>query len=125
MTAVALGGRRIESPGGLVVLANANGSLRRIEHGDVVLNLFPASEVEGGPANLWLRRLGEEPAWTPMLGPRSPLAVQLDEHGLRAAGEWQGVRVGLTLVLARSAPAWFWHVALENRTTATVTLDLV
>ena len=34
---------RIESPAGLVVHVNANGSIRRMEHGDVVLNLFPGS----------------------------------------------------------------------------------
>jgi len=116
---------RIESPAGLVVHVNANGSIRRMEHGDVVLNLFPGSEVEGGPANLYLRRLGPEPAWTPLLGPRSPLAFQLDEHGLRAFGEWEGIRVVLSLVLAGSAPAWFWHLTLESRAAAEVTLDLV
>lgn len=39
-------GRRIESPAGLVVRVNANGSIRRIEHGDVVVNLFPGSEAD-------------------------------------------------------------------------------
>ena len=50
--------RRYESPAGLVVHVNANGSIRRMEHGDIVLNLFPGTEMEGGPANLYLRRLG-------------------------------------------------------------------
>jgi cellobiose phosphorylase len=96
-----------------------------MEHGDVVLNMFPGSEVEGGPTNVYLRRLGAEPAWTPLLGPRSPLAFQLDERGMRAAGEWQGIRIVLALVLARSAPAWFWHVWLENRSGRGVRLGLV
>jgi cellobiose phosphorylase len=118
-------GRRIESPAGLVIDVNANGSIRRIEHGDTVLNLFPGSEVEGGPANLYLRRLGARPAWTPLLGPRSPLAFHLDEHGLRAAGSWEGVRVVLTLRLGGPAPAWFWHVALASRVATETTLDVV
>ena len=113
MTTKPSGARRIESPAGLVVHVNANGSLRRMEHGDVVLNLFPGSEIEGGPANVYLRRLGPQPAWTPLLGPRSPLAFNLGEHGLHASGEWEGVHVVLSLVLARSAPAWFWHVAVS------------
>jgi cellobiose phosphorylase len=104
---------------------NANGSLRRLEHGDVVLNLFPGSEVEGGPANLYLRRLGAEPAWTPLLGPRSPLAFHVDARGLRASGEWEGVGIALALRLAPSAPAWFWRVGLESRASAETTLDLV
>jgi cellobiose phosphorylase len=119
--------RRFESPAGLVVLANANGSIRRMERGPVVLNLFPATEAEGGPANLYLRDRSASRgiAWTPLLGPQSPLAFQLDDRGLRGTGEWNGVRVALSLVLAQSQPAWFWHVALENAGTARATLDLL
>ena len=32
--------QRIASASGLSALVNANGSLRRLEHGDIVLNLF-------------------------------------------------------------------------------------
>ena len=118
--------RRFESPAGLVVLVNANGSIRRMEHGPVVLNLFPATEAEGGPANLYLRRRAASGiAWTPLLGPGSPLGFQIDEGGLRASGEWNDVRVSLSLVLAKSQPAWFWHVALENAGSAAVAVDLV
>lgn len=117
--------RRVESPSGLVAQVNANGSLRRLEHGDVVLNLFPGTALEGGAANLYLRRLDAGLAWTPLLGPRSPLAFHADDRGLRATGRWQDVDIALSLVLAESAPAWFWHVALENRGAAAVTLDLV
>src|SRR5262249_10193252 len=51
---------------------------------------------------------------TPLLGPSSPATIQRDATGLRARGEWQGIRFRVALVLAQSAPAWFWHVALEN-----------
>ena len=37
---------------------NANGSIRRMDHRDILLNLFLGTEIEGGPANLYLRRLG-------------------------------------------------------------------
>lgn len=117
--------RRYESPAGLVVHVNANGSLRRMEHGDIVLNLFPGTEMEGGPANVYLRRLGANVAWTPLLGPCSPLTPRLDAAGLRATGEWLGLRITLTLVLAAGTPAWFWHVTVENPTDAAVTVDLV
>jgi len=116
---------RIASPAGLVVHVNANGSVRRLELGDIVLNLFPGNEVEGGPTNLYLRQLGAAPAWTPLLGPQSPLAFQLDEHGLRAAGEWRDIRIVLSLVLAESAPAWFWHLALESRGGDDLTVDVI
>src|SRR4029450_9390625 len=140
---------RIDSPSGLIVQVNANGSLRRMEHGDIVLNLFPGTEVEGGATNISLRHLGTDLAWTPLLGPRSPLAFHLDAHGLRAMGEWQGggggrsaglvgaghgvrsmgewqgVGIVLSPVLAAAAPAWFWHVTLDNRSNAAVSVDLV
>ncbi len=117
--------RRFESPAELAVQVNANGSIRRIEHRDVVVNLFPANEVEGGPANLYLRVLGAEVAWTPLLGPRSPLAFDIDEAGLRAGGDWHGLHIAVSLILAQSAPAWFWHVAVENRSGRDATFDLL
>ncbi|MEB2345026.1 MAG: hypothetical protein OZ948_09805 [Deltaproteobacteria bacterium] len=116
---------RIASPSGLVAEVHANGSLRRIDHRDVIVNLFPGNALEGGPANLFLRRRDEAGAWTPLLGPRSPGRVRLDERGLEVTGEWSGLRFRVALVLAGSAPAWFWHVALENAGATVATIDLV
>jgi cellobiose phosphorylase len=116
---------RLESPSGLVVQVNANGSIRRIDHRDVIVNLFLGNELEGGPANLFLCRRDGAVSWTPLLGPRSPGAVRLDEDGLEVSGEWSGLRFRVSLVLAASAPAWFWHVALENPGGMPATVDLV
>ncbi len=116
---------RLASPSGLVAQVNANGSLRRIDHRDVILNAFLGTEIEGGPTNLFLRRHGDRIEWAPLLGPRSPGRVRLDETGLEVAGEWSGIRFRASLRLAEAAPAWFWHVALENAGAAPVTLDLV
>jgi len=41
---------RLKSAAGLRLELNTNGSLRRIDHEDVVVNLFLGSEIEGGPA---------------------------------------------------------------------------
>ena len=116
---------RCSSPSGLSIEVNANGSIRRMDCGDIMLNLFPGNEVEGGPANIYLRRKGQQVESIPLLGPRSPASFQIDEQGLIANGEWQGLRFHLLLVLAQSAPAWFWHVALENTGPETVTCDLI
>src|SRR5262249_34307435 len=91
----------IESPSGLRVFVNANGSIRRIERGDVVVNLFPGSEMEGGPANVYLRRRDRTIASIPILGPQSPARFQLDPGRLVAQGEWRGMRFTAALVLAR------------------------
>jgi len=115
----------LASPSGLVVEVNANGSIRRIHHRDVMVNAFLGNELDGGPANLYLRRHGAHVDWTPLLGPCSPGSVRLDEHGLEISGEWSAIRFRVSLVLAASAPAWFWHVALENTGSDPQTVDLV
>ncbi|HVH04736.1 MAG TPA: hypothetical protein VNE71_01920, partial [Myxococcota bacterium] len=110
---------------GLAIQVNANGSIRRIDHHDVIVNAFLGNELEGGPANLFLRRHGERIAWTPLLGPRSPGRIRFDEAGLAIEGEWEGIRFVVSLRLAESAPAWFWHVGLANEAAEAQTVDLV
>ena len=117
---------RIESPSGLSFEVNHNGAMRRMGFRDLVLNLFPGNELEGGPANLWLRRHGAGGIEAvPLLGPKSPGVVALGPAGLSVRGEWNGVRFALALVLAQEAPAWFWHVRLENAGASGVRVDLV
>jgi cellobiose phosphorylase len=116
---------RIASPSGLAVQLNANASVRRIDRQDVILNAFLGNELEGGPANLVLRRRAERITWTPLLGPRSPGAIRLDETGLEIRGEWSDIRFRVSLRLAAAAPAWFWHVELENAAAGALDLDLL
>ena len=116
---------RLESPAGLIIEVNANGSIRRMDHRDILLNLFLGTEIEGGLANLYLRRLDGTVKATPLLGPRSPAAVSVDERGMTANGKWQGIRFSVTLCLAKTAPAWFFHVALENTLAKEKTVDLI
>jgi cellobiose phosphorylase len=116
---------RIASASGLHVQVNANGSIRRMDHRDILLNLFPGNEMEGGPANLYLRRHDASIASIPILGPRSPAVIHVDEQGLTARGQWQGIRFTASLVLAASAPAWFWRVTLDNTGPDTVSVDLL
>ena len=117
--------RLIESPGGLIARVNAHGSLQRLDCQDIVLNLFRSNEMEGGPANLYLRRLSERIESVPLLGPRRPGRVECDGQGLRVSGVWRDIRFSLALVLAETAPAWFWHLELENLGAETLTLDLI
>ena len=42
-----------------------------------------------------------------------------------ACGTWRELVFRVRLVLAESAPAWFWHVELENTGAAAVTCDLI
>jgi hypothetical protein len=115
----------LESPSGLTVQVNANGSIRRMDHGDMMLNLFLGNETEGGPSNLYLRRHGKVIEVMPLLGPRSPAAARCDERSLTFSGEWRGIRFVTSMMLAESASAWFWHVELENAGSVAKTVDLV
>jgi len=104
---------------------NKNGSVRRIDCADMIINLFPGNEVEGGPANIYLRRHGKTVESVPLLGPGSPACYQSDERGMLAGGTWGTLAFRVRLILAESAKAWFWHVELENTGAEAITCDLV
>ena len=115
---------RLTSPAGLSVVVNENGSVRRIDHRDIVVNLFVGNELEGGPANLYLR-VGEGDG-VPLLGPRSATRFAAASNGrLDGAGACGTIRYRLSLVLAQGAPAWFWHVAVENTGPAAQRIELI
>ena len=116
---------RAASPNGLSVELNANGSVRRMDCGDIMLNVFLGNEAEGGPVNIYLRRLGETVESIPLLGPGSPASYQTRGRGTVACGSWGALAFRLRLVLAESAPAWFWHVEVENTGTEAVACDLI
>jgi len=119
---------RLTSSSGLRVEANLNGALRRLDCDPVCLALFVGNEVEGGPANLYLRRHTDKDKieWTALLGPRSPTRFHSDPatNRLTGTGSWQGIDYSLELVLAQGAKAWFWHVRLKNTLPAAQRVDL-
>jgi cellobiose phosphorylase len=116
---------RATSPSGLSFEMNANGSIRRIDHGDIMLNLFLGNEIEGGPANVYLRRPGQPVQAIPLLGPGSPACYESTERGMIARGQWGELIFQVRLVLAETASAWFWHVELENTGTTAIACDLI
>ena len=121
-------GRRLTSRSGLSVEVTSRGAIRRFDCGGTALNLFVGNELEGGPANLYLRRhRSGTTEFTPLLGPRSPTRFDLRQADGRliGAGSWHGIDYVIALVLAQDAPAWFWHVRLLNTTPAQQQLDLI
>jgi len=113
---------RITSPSGMSVDVNANGSLRRFDCESISLALFFGNEIEAGPGNLFLRRLGEQRAWTALLGPASP--TRFRAPALEGEGEWGELVYSIALVLGAGARAWFWHVQIQNRGSRAQQLDL-
>lgn len=116
---------RAASPSGMSAEIHANGSIRRMDCDDIMLNVFLGTEAEGGLTNIYLRRVGETVESIPLIGPGSPASWQPDERGLYATGQWGDIAFRVRLVLAESAKAWFWHVELENTGTNTITCDLI
>lgn len=116
---------RITNGAGLSLEINRNGSLRRFFCGDVDIGLFPGNEVEPGLANIYLRKLGNEPSFTPLLGPESPSRFALLDDGFVAEGEWEDVRYALRLVLAQDRTAWCWQIELENTGAVPLECDLI
>jgi 1,2-beta-oligoglucan phosphorylase len=102
----------IDNGAGLRFEFNDNGSLRHLWLGDVHVNSFVGNEVEGGPANLWLRTLDGRSEAVPLLGPQSPLRFVRGK--MHAVGQWQGLGIRLALRLAAGTAAWFWHLRIDN-----------
>jgi cellobiose phosphorylase len=116
----------LTSRSGLRFETNANGSVHRFDCDDITLSLFLGNEIEGGLANVYLRRHSGTVEWTPLLGPSSP--TRFEAHGdtgrLTGFGSWLGIDYAIALVLAQSARAWFWHVQLLNTNSSEQQLDL-
>jgi cellobiose phosphorylase len=117
----------LASASGLRAALNGNGSLRRLECDDVVVNLFPGNELEGGPANIWLRRrAGGEYELEPLLGPRSATSLhQENERCASGVGAVGALDYAIALVLSAEAPAWFWRISLENTADEPEVIDLL
>jgi cellobiose phosphorylase len=116
----------LQSAAGLSVELLENGALRRMDHGDTIINLFLGNELEGGVANLYLRRLSADATqYIELLGPRSPTKFQRIGEAWVGSGAWSGIHYTVTLKLARSAPAWFWHVSLENSSSSQLDVDVI
>ncbi len=105
-----------------------HGALLRLQAHGVMLNLFPGNLMEGGPANLWLRRHahGDVQA-VPLLGPNSPLQPRETDGAVAwaAEGAWQGLALQLQLRVAVDAAAWFWHLAVHNAGPTACRVDLL
>ena len=88
--------------------------------------MYPADELEAGPANLYLRIRGEEGAEAvAMSGPGSGSTVSWSRAGPVIVGSWRDLRYTITFRLAEAMPAWYWYVAVESLRSAPTEIDVV
>ena len=103
------------------------GAMRRFACGDIALGLFVGNELEGSAGNIYLRLLrGGVVEFTPLIGPSSPTSFEAvhADNTMVGRGQWNGIRYSISLMLATSATAWFWHVHAENTNATAERLDL-
>lgn len=93
---------------------------------NILLNLFPGNELEGGMTNIYLRLRGSTTLEvTPLLGPTAPGKIFLEGDTFQIRGHWLGIDFKVELALAQESSAWFWHVELTNTKSELVTVDLI
>jgi len=99
--------------------------MQRLDAADRSLLLYPASELEAGPANLYLRIRAQEVDALPLLGPGSPSKVSWSAPGPTFSGEWRGLRYIVEFRLADELAAWFWHVSVTSARDSQTEIDVV
>ena len=88
--------------------------------------MYPANELEAGPANLYLRIRGDEGAESvPMVGPGSASTVSWTDAGPTIIGSWRDLRYTVSFLLADALAAWYWHVSVTSLRADPTEIDLI
>ena len=115
----------LRSPSGIRAQFTTSGTLRRLEVAGRSILLYPADDLEAGPANLYLRLKGPVVETTPMLGPQAGGSLQWTAEGLVVTGLWRNLEYRVTFRLAAAVTAWFWHVEVTNRGPDAIDVDIL
>ncbi|MBA2382345.1 MAG: cellobiose phosphorylase, partial [Chloroflexi bacterium] len=103
-----------------------NGSIFAIRHRDILVNQVLGSGLEGGLANLFLRRRSRAGIESrPLLGPQAVGRFRASDGGVTWEGFFDGLDHVCTLRLAATDATWFWTVAVSNTTAHRLTIDVV
>ncbi|MEP7034348.1 MAG: hypothetical protein ABI934_02100 [Actinomycetota bacterium] len=94
--------------------------------GDRSLLMYPADELESGPANLYLRIRDDGGAEAvALIGPGTASTVSWSSAGPIVSGVWRGLQYLVTFRLAESMTAWYWHVSVASLRPDPTEIDLV
>ena len=116
----------LRNAAGLKIELLDNGSPFSIRHGEVLINQVLGSPVEGGIANIHLRRRTRAGiSSAPLLGPASGSRFAATDAGATWEGSVEGIDYSLALRLAPDQPTWFWTLRLVNVTSRRLNVDAV
>lgn len=116
----------VSSSSGIRAEFTTSGVLRRLDVGDRSLLMYPADELEAGPANLYLRIRGDAGAESvPMTGPGSGSTVSWSSGGPIITGTWRDLEYTVTFRLADAVTAWYWHVSVKSLRSGPTEIDVV
>jgi len=116
----------VGSPSGIRAEFTTGGVLRRLDVGERSLLMYPADELESGPANLYMRiRKDEGAEAVALIGPGSASTVSWSGAGPTISGVWRGLQYTVRFRLAESMTAWYWHVSVTSLRPDPTEIDLV
>ena len=116
----------VSSRSGVRAQFTTSGALHRLEVDDRSLLMYPADELEAGPANLYLRIRREDGAEAVALtGPGSASTVSFGDAGPIISGTWQDLHYTVTFRLADAVSAWYWHVVVQSLRSEPTEIDLI
>jgi len=116
----------VSSRSGVRAQFTTSGVLHRLEVGNRSLLMYPADELEAGPANLYLRIRGSEGVQAvALVGPGSGSTVSWSQDGPVISGTWQDLQYTVTFRLADALAAWYWHVSVRSLRAAATEIDLI
>ena len=88
--------------------------------------MYPADELEAGPANLYLRiRHDDKAEAVALVGPGSASTVSWSNAGPIISGSWRDLQYTVTFRLADAMTAWYWHVCVKSLRAVPVEIDVV
>jgi cellobiose phosphorylase len=116
---------KVTNPVGLVFAFSDSGAVRSIEVDRIRISARSQSPFARSGANLFLRKRGNEPAYTPLLGAQSPSRFRAANGVFEASGSWAGLEYECVLQPAQTQLSWKWRVRVESRLDQPVELDLL
>ena len=102
-----------------------NGSVRCIEAPPLRISLRVGTLLSGSATNLFLRKLGDNIEYHPLLGPESGSKFAVGDNSFIAHGSWNGIEYKCSLQLSDKSLSWSWRVDIRNISGENERLDLV